>query len=633
MQAERLTGAVQRLVHPIQARGRIPAGRLAQIMQLNCVRKLCIHVQILRGRLFLVAPHSQRCPPGTASLRSNCSLSSRKRLQSDGKWDPTWSPTPLEWDFAAGVNVSSCAGSIIPGDFNGAYSRLRLTTQLRLLEEAAHFGNLSDTELVLCANETPLTAGGWCLPSEPQPIFASVTNEEAPSLPLPHWLPRLRDVDLATWDESRRSQTSSRSPGRVRGAQARAVFRGGQYRLNVYTDEWRTRGVHQTPITTENWRHVGRPSLISLKERNAEARDLLDANVDLPTAAEYLGISERTFATLDKPVFLPLEEQQMRFRYALNVEGHGGWADRLFKLFLSPLLVLAQDVPARLWYEALTASGSTHLVVDSNLRNLTAVIQWAKSHDAEVDRMVSEANAAMEVATSVSGMRYFVRELVESYTQQVLDYRPRRDPRAIGFSCLGTHERRSCRVPDTSRDATKRRILRGVRCQFVVAGRRGRSFASLHAASEYLAHAGVDTDFIAKSPPPPPPSQLTSELTVRAKAMLCPTPERKGGKGSQTSGMRMPRGRGENGAMESQFCFQQRSAASCRRLSVHSSECQGQPMACVWMDDLQTLGAETLDVACPTEAAKLSRRRGQCFAACCPNLCNVTSDPPSLHGG
>ena len=41
--------------------------------------------------------------------------------------------------------------------------------------------------------------------------------------------------------------------------------------------------------------------------------------------------------------------------------------------------------------------------------NLTDAVRWARSHPAEVRAMVSRANAATNLATSVAGMRYYVK--------------------------------------------------------------------------------------------------------------------------------------------------------------------------------------------------------------------------------
>ena len=174
-----------------------------------------------------------------------------------GKWSASYSPTSLEWHFAAGLNVSTCSADIETGDFNGAFSRLRFLTSLRLIEEAARSG-IADTELILCVGETPLTIGNWCLTGA-QPIFESVTNVAATSLPLPHWLPRLRDNDFSVWDEAMRAQLRERPT--TAHQQRRAVFRGGVYRLSVLSDRWRERGPQHSVISSSNWRHVGRTAL------------------------------------------------------------------------------------------------------------------------------------------------------------------------------------------------------------------------------------------------------------------------------------------------------------------------------------------------------------------------------------
>ena len=116
----------------------------------------------------------------------------------------------------------------------------------------------------------------------------------------------------------------------------------------------------------------------------------------------YLRIPNATLESMDKPEKLAWRAQQAGFRYVLNIEGHGGWADRLYQLLLSPMLVIAQDLPSRLWYEGVLSPGVTHLAVDSNLRNLSEAVRWANAHR-QVLAMVAAANEAMEAATSVAG--------------------------------------------------------------------------------------------------------------------------------------------------------------------------------------------------------------------------------------
>ena len=174
-QQAQLRAMIGRLVAAHETEG-VHAGRLESMLRPRCAQRFCLRVQILSGHLYVVAPQSRPCSGGHHGL-DNCSQYQRKRLDglamtgagATGKWSPDWSPTSLQWHFVAGLNLSDCSAIVRPGDVNGPFTRLRLLTQLRLLEEAAREGGVADTELVLCAGETPLNAGGWCLPNRPQP--------------------------------------------------------------------------------------------------------------------------------------------------------------------------------------------------------------------------------------------------------------------------------------------------------------------------------------------------------------------------------------------------------------------------------------------------------------------------------
>ena len=371
--SEGIDQAIQRIHH---ATGRLSAGDIDHMLSRRCVSRQCLRVQILQRKVLVVAPHSRRCNADDR-IAGDCSASARQRTDgvaaSDGgkvgKWDRQYSPTQLHWHFAAGVNVSDCRATIIAGDFNGAFTRLRLTTSLRLLEEAASAGVVDDTELLLCLQETPINAGSWCLRG-PQPLFAMTSNEEAPLLALPHWLPRLRDVDFALWDNARKAATrdsAARTESLAKRAR-KAVFRGGLYRLSVYSNRWREEGVRKALLTSDNWHALGRGAVLHAMASAADKDNdgqLIDAHVSLGPYAERLRIDEKVQRSMPLPAAMSLAEQQARFRYVLNIEGHGGWADRLAKLQLSPMLVIAQDVAPRLWFESALQNGHTHLVVVS----------------------------------------------------------------------------------------------------------------------------------------------------------------------------------------------------------------------------------------------------------------------------
>ena len=487
---------IDRLVATHEGGAGVPMGRLAAIMQRPCVRRFCVRVQILSGVLYVVAPFSRDCTDGPRVV--NCSKARRMRSEGlamtgagdVGKWSSVFSPTELEWDFVAGLNVSDCSPSIRPGDVNGAFTRVRLLAQLRLLEEAARHGGVDDTELVLCAGEAPLNAGSWCLPSAPQPVFATTGNEDNPLLPFPHWLPRLRDVDFSLWDDARAAMraASARSASKADPPAPSAVFRGGIYRLSAYSDDWRASGLRRTRLDRDNWRRIGRLALLQARSEPGSVAGLINVNVAVPQDyARWLGIDNGTLRAMDHPAGLSMLEQARQFRYVINAEGHGGWADRLARLLLSPQLVIAQDLAARLWFEGLLTPGVTHLTTDSNFRNLSRVVRWARRHEAEVAAMVDRANEVVEAAVSVGGIRFYVREILRQYTRRLLRYAPRRDLRAIQFSCLPRGQPARCRASGSVR------LINEVGCAFVAADGSGRRLSTLHEASQTIAGALPET--------------------------------------------------------------------------------------------------------------------------------------------
>lgn len=465
----RLRGLAQRALRPFAS---ISKAQLDAAASPRCAQRLCLRVQIVRGQLFVQAPRSVAC----TSLRAGpCAAEQRRRQRGvNPNWKPGANPTRLEWHWAAGLNMSTCSVSVVAGDWNSAFSRLRLQSALRLLEEAA--SGAADTELLLCINETPLNAGGGCLRGA-QPVFASTGNADAPLIPFIHWMPRLRDWDLSVWDDVRAEQRARR-PSAASAARV-AGFRGGLYRMGTYADEWRTKGARRTELNRANWRAAGRASLVHAKA--TAAASLLNVNVKHSGRwgrwPKLLGVPQAALDALDAPEALGFREQLARFRYTLNVEGHGGWADRLGHLLSSSSLVIAQDVPFPLWFEPLTAPGATHLVVDSNLRNLSAAVRWAAAHDAEVEAMVSRANAAMDVALSVAGIRRYVAELLAAYTER-LAFAPALGPRSVRFACRPTRECRACDAPAARGRAERRHC--GVRCAF--RGADGREYDTLHEA-------------------------------------------------------------------------------------------------------------------------------------------------------
>ena len=636
----------------LQQHGPLHAKSLEQLLLKDCVSRQCLRVQVVKGRVYVVAPPSVRCSRQDYRLGGKCSSYVRQRTDGVaasgggdvGKWDASYSPTTLRWHFAAGVNISDCRATIIAGDYNGVFTRLRLQTSLRLLEEAARAGVVTNTEFLMCLQETPINAGGWCLKG-PQPIFSVTTNAEAALLAFPHWIPRLRDVEFTLWDDARRAER--RRVGRMiksgRGAHRskKVVFRGGVYRLSVYSDRWRELGARKTIITRENWRHVGRTALLhALATANhpdaavAEERHLhalIDAHVFVKPFAERLGINQSTLGSMASPPGMSLADQQARFRYVLNVEGHGGWADRLYKLLLSSLLVLNQDVAPRLWFEHALQGGATHLVVDSNLRNLSAVVRWAKRHDEKVLQMIRNAQEVMESLVSVRGIRSYVRELLAKYTSRALGYTPPAHPdaRAIRFVC----EERSdpgatCLEPSPAPGSPSRRSLPRVACHF----RRGMTrFSTLHDAAKGLGGGG----------PQPPSDPIKKKSATGAEEVAMTTGVQQSGYVSTETLCSFVARVNARSPARRRWCFDFNSEEECHRHRVPAARDAGRSCPqrlCMWRPALYAMGLDEdrLDsTTCRLHSRGIDQAgssgggggAGACVAMCpCPELCgsNVT---------
>ena len=517
----------------------VRAGLLQNLMRKPCMQRLCLHVQLIDGHMYVVAPDSMQtcvqgasmrvrlsCPPSrrvwqadmaqecneahhdpTVTRSSLCNESQRRQQQGitmPGWWSDWHYPATLEWHFSAGLNLSNCKAFgdhvPIPGDFNHVYTRLRLQSALRLLLRAYQrlhsLGSLPQPlELIFCPNEVPVNFGAWCLAGA-QPVFSSTTNEADPVIPFVHWMQGPdRDVDLAYWSpsEAHRHHNDSRSVEQRWAAKAaKAVFRGALHRLSVYSHSWRRDGPRRTQVARDNWASVGgRTGLISARRQHP---DLLNVRLAQKTTEareglqKRLGIDDATWDTMDRPEYLSLDDQASRFKYVLNVEGHGGWADREYKLMLqAQLLTIVQDMPALPWYHLFLKPFEHYVPVDSDLTNLSSAVQWAVQNDDSARQIALKANAAIRELLHPRAMFRYAEEILRGYGT-IMRYRPAMHERAVQFRCDDQASQRSCRKrrPDGSTQEVR---LGETRCYFTHAQGSlpsARRFHSLFEASSEL---------------------------------------------------------------------------------------------------------------------------------------------------
>ena len=197
---------------------------------------------------------------------------------------------------------------------------------------------------------------------------------------------------------------------------------------------------------------------------------------------------------MDKPEYLKLDDQGARFKYVLNVEGHGGWADREYKLMLQDqLLSIVQDMPALPWYHLFLKPYEHYLPVDSNLANLSSTIEWAIQNDDSARQIAMKANAAIRELLHPRAIFRYAEEILRSYST-IMRYRPTLHKRAVQFRCdEQASSQRSCqrRRPNGSKQHVH---LGETRCFFTHAHDTVPSAQRFHsvfeASSEYASETG-----------------------------------------------------------------------------------------------------------------------------------------------
>ena len=435
--------AVGRVLRPFKEG--VQPGTLAAMMRLPCIARLCMRVQLIDGAIYVVAPTALRpCQRSDGSRSSWCEKKSRVKQPGasvPGFWSDEIYPVSTEWHFWAGLNMSSCYAEPIPGDYLHGLARARMHNALRLLlgayERQFARGRLPQpVELVMCFGETAVNLGDWCMKG-PQPIWGMTSNERSPLIPFVQRT--FRDADLQSWADNPNLSGHRGIPAAAWAKkQDVAVFRGAPHRLNVYSDRWRERGARRTAITADNWRGLGRLALLKAK---AEFPSLLNVHVGSGEVGghsdglrERLEIGHEVWGSQDTPAKLSLEEQADSFKYMLNVEGHGGWADRLLLLLFLPALVLNQDMPARLWFETSLKPWQHYVPVDSNLRNLSAAITWAREHDDEARKIAERGRAVALRWLAPAAVFTYAEELLLQY-EPLMHYTPSLDARAVRFNC------------------------------------------------------------------------------------------------------------------------------------------------------------------------------------------------------
>jgi len=112
---------------------------------------------------------------------------------------------------------------------------------------------------------------------------------------------------------------------------------------------------------------------------------------------------------------LSMQDQENLFKYAITVEGHGGWTDRLFQSLFSSQLIFIQDHPCKEWYEHLLIPFLHYVPVSNNFENLLPRIKWAINHPDRVSKIISRKRLLARTMLNRNGIVTYVSTLLSAY--------------------------------------------------------------------------------------------------------------------------------------------------------------------------------------------------------------------------
>jgi len=114
-------------------------------------------------------------------------------------------------------------------------------------------------------------------------------------------------------------------------------------------------------------------------------------------------------------------EQSFKYDYVLNVEGFGGWADRLFDFFQYGAVILHQSGPCNQWFEPFMKPYQNYIPIAHDFRDLVGKIIWAQHHPSELEHIRQQSHQFAQDYLSRSAILYYMGRLLNDY-RALTDY-------------------------------------------------------------------------------------------------------------------------------------------------------------------------------------------------------------------
>lgn len=166
----------------------------------------------------------------------------------------------------------------------------------------------------------------------------------------------------------------------------------------------------------DNWRNFPRSRLVQKCQNNTQL------NCD---AAFYFlpqttpDAKQEMMTELGTKPPKPLLEQ-MQYKYIISLDGNGACAGRFEKLVSGSSLVLKQESPSFEFYYNAFKPYQHYVPVHFNMDNLEEQIQWARTHEQDVKRIV-EAMQNVSKSIHQENVACYVRDLFREYSKLYKD--------------------------------------------------------------------------------------------------------------------------------------------------------------------------------------------------------------------
>ncbi len=179
------------------------------------------------------------------------------------------------------------------------------------------------------------------------------------------------------------------------------------------------RGADSGVYERTNWRSCGRPTLVAY---SLQYPKLIDAKFHY---LHHYEVDSSIRDTMKKEGmvgdFVPLS-QFCRYKYLVDVDGHTANTPRVALFLHSNSVLFKQVSEEELWFFTALKPNIHFIPVSHDLSDLLSQLAWAKSHDAECEAIVKNANQFAKENLSAESIYLYLYRLLEGYSSKQKSY-------------------------------------------------------------------------------------------------------------------------------------------------------------------------------------------------------------------